>query len=129
MDKQARGTFTVDVTPSSSEAEGAIYRFALTKTWSGDVTGTGAGVMLSGGDPAAGNAGYVASEVVRGTLHGREGTFLLQQFGQLADGGETLHYEVVRGSGTGGLAGISGVMDLEIDDEGVHHYVLDYSLG
>lgn len=128
MDQQARGTFTVDLTPSASEVDGAIYRFDLTKIWTGDLTGTGAGIMLSGGDPAAGNAGYVASEVVRGTVHGREGTFLLQQFGQLADGGETLHYEVVRGSGTGALAGISGVMDLQIDDAGVHHYELNYSL-
>ncbi len=39
--------------------------------------------MLSGGDPMAGEAGYVASEVVRGSHDGREGAFLLQQLGSM----------------------------------------------
>ena len=122
----ARGTFSVQLTPGASESDGAIYRFDLAKTWSGALSGKGSGVMLSGGDPAAGNAGYVAVEVFRGSLAGREGTFLLQQFGDLAEGEETLYYQVVSGSGTDALAGLSGTMGLDIDDEGVHHYNLQY---
>ncbi|SKF62475.1 Protein of uncharacterised function (DUF3224) [Mycobacteroides abscessus subsp. abscessus] len=61
--------------------DGAVDKFGLTKTWSGDIRGTSTGIMLAGGDPATGDAGYVAIEVVRADLGGREGTFLLQQFG------------------------------------------------
>lgn len=126
--RTAIGTFTIEMSAPSTAVEGAVDRFGLTKTWSGDIQGTGAGVMLAGGDPATGSAGYVAIEVIRGTLAGREGTFLLQQFGDLDRGAETLHYQVVSGSGTGALSGLRGTMDLDIDDAGVHHYELTYEL-
>ncbi|MFN5482101.1 MAG: DUF3224 domain-containing protein [Brevundimonas sp.] len=41
--------------------------------------------------------------------------------------GQTLSIEIVPGSGTGELTGISGVLGLRIAD-GVHHYDLAYSL-
>lgn len=124
----ARGTFTLEMSAPSTAVEGTVDRFGLTKTWRGNITGTGTGVMLAGGDPATGLAGYVAIEVVRGTLGGRAGTFLLQQFGDLDRDQETLHYQVVNGSGTGDLVGLRGTMDLDIDDEGLHHYELTYTL-
>ena len=124
----ATGQFDVQLTPENAEAEGAIYRFTLTKTWRGDLRATGRGVMLSGGDPTTGCAGYVAAEVVEGTLAGRQGTFLLQQFGDLDEGRETLHYQVVNGSATGELAGLRGRMDVDIDTAGVHHYILHHTL-
>ena len=57
--------------------------------------------MLSAGDLQAGAAGYVAIEIVRGRLGDQEGSFVLQQFGLMHDGSQTLHYDVVPGSGTG----------------------------
>jgi len=36
--------------------------------------------MFSGGDPRQGIAGYVAIEVVTGTLNGKHGSFALQHF-------------------------------------------------
>ena len=126
--RSAKGTFTIEMSPPSTALEGAVDRFGLTKTWSGDIRGTSTGVMLAGGDPASGDAGYVAIEVVRGTLAGRDGSFLLQQFGDLDRGAETLYYQVVSGSGTDGLVGLRGTMDLDIDDVGVHHYELTYTL-
>lgn len=122
--QQASGTFEVHLTPGEPEADGRIQRLGFTKTWSGDLAGEGVGLMLAGGDPAAGDAGYVASEVVTGTLLGRQGSFLLQQFGLLHEGGETLHYAIVPGSGQGDLAGLAGRVDMDIDDEGVHHYTI-----
>lgn len=124
----ATGVFEIDLTPQPSEAEGQIHRFGFTKTWAGDLVATGVGVMLAGGDPATGNAGYVAIETINGTLLGREGGFLLQQFGDLAEGAETLHYQVVNGSGTGDLVGLAGVMDLDIDEYGTHRYLLEFNL-
>ncbi|MGA4506540.1 DUF3224 domain-containing protein [Propionibacteriaceae bacterium G1746] len=128
MQTTATGTFTIEMSAPKMVVNGQVARFGLTKSWSGDITGTGTGVMLAGGDPETGHAGYVAIEVIEGTVHGRGGTFLLQQFGDLDDGNEILHYQVVNGSGTGELAGLRGQLDLEIDDAGVHHYELAYTL-
>ncbi|MGD8214240.1 DUF3224 domain-containing protein [Aestuariimicrobium sp. Y1814] len=126
--RTATGTFTLEMSPPGTAVDGAVDRFGLTKTWRGDIAGSGTGVMLTGGDPATGLAGYVAIEVVRGTLAGRPGSFLLQQFGDLDLGEETLYYQVVNGSGTDQLVGLKGRMDLEIDDQGVHHYELTYTI-
>jgi Protein of unknown function (DUF3224) len=126
MTQTARGTFEVTVTPQ--EADDGIGRFALAKTWHGDLAGPGHGLMLSAGDPAQGAAGYVALEVVEGTLHGRPGSLAFQQLGVMHDGGQELRYDVVPGSGTGDLAGITGTLALTIDDSG-HSYVLTYTLG
>jgi hypothetical protein len=124
----AKGTFEVDLVPGTAELDGAVGRFELTKRFHGDIDGTGVGVMLSAGDPQAGAAGYVAMETVRGHLGGREGSFALQQFGIMQAGSQTLHYEVVPGSGDGELTGISGTFHLTIDADGTHSYELEYDL-
>jgi hypothetical protein len=128
MTTTARGSFDVTVQPAAAELDGAVARFELSKTFSGDLEGAGSGVMLSAGDPQSGAAGYVAIETVRGRLAGRDGGFALQQFGTMDAGAQVLHYEVVPGSGTGGLAGISGTLHLEIDDDGTHRYALEYDV-
>ena len=102
-------------------------RFDLTKTWHGDLQGSGSGLMLSAGNPAAGDAGYVAIETFIGTLHEREGSFAFAQFGLMEGGQPTLTYRVVPGSGIGELSGIRGVLDLVIE-EGEHRYTLTYDL-
>jgi Protein of unknown function (DUF3224) len=124
----ANGTFDVTMQAGAAELDGAIGRFELRKTFHGDLQGTGTGVMLSAGDPQAGAAGYVAIETVRGRLGEREGSFAMQQFGSMHDGSQTLHYEVVPGSGTGQLTGITGTLHLDIDDGGTHRYELHYDL-
>ena len=84
--------------------------------------------MLSAGDPTHGSAGYVALELVDGSVHGRAGSFALQQLGVMHDGDQRLDYLVVPGSGSRELAGITGTLALTIDDRG-HSYTLTYSLG
>jgi len=128
MVNTARGTFAVTMQPGPAELDGAINRFELSKTFHGDLQGTGAGVMLSAGDPQAGAAGYVAIETVDGNLGGRQGSFALQQFGSLHGGSHTLHYEVVPGSGSGQLEGLTGTLHLNIDEDGTHRYELEYEL-
>ncbi len=128
MANTARGTFDVTMQPGPPELDGAISRFELSKTFHGDLQGTGVGVMLSAGDPQVGAAGYVAMETVDGTLGGRQGSFALQQFGTLHGGSQTLHYEVVPGSGSGQLDGLTGILHLNIDEDGTHHYELEYEL-
>jgi Protein of unknown function (DUF3224) len=126
MTQIARGTFEVTITPLDSDD--GIGRLSIAKTWSGDVTGTGHGLMLSAGDPTQGSAGYVALELVDGSLHERAGSFALQQLGVMHEGDQRLDYLVVPGSGTSELVGITGTLSLTIDDRG-HSYALTYSLG
>jgi uncharacterized protein DUF3224 len=128
MERRANGMFEVTMRPGAAELDGAVGRFDLSKTFHGDLQGTGTGVMLSAGDPQAGAAGYVAIETVHGRLEEQEGSFALQQFGSMHDGWQTLHYEVVPGSGTGSLAGITGTLLLDIDEDGTHRYELHYDL-
>jgi len=126
MTEHAHGTFEVTMTPQPSDD--GIGRFDLAKRWHGDLDATSAGLMLSGGDPAGGRAGYVALEVVDGTLHGRVGTFAFQQLGVMRGDEQELRYDVVPGSGTGELAGIEGTLSLTIEDDGTHRFDLGYSL-
>jgi hypothetical protein len=125
MTQTARGTFEVTITPQ--ESDDGIGRFDLVKTWSGDLAGSGHGQMLSAGDPTQGRAGYVALEVVEGTLHGRSGSLAFHQLGVMRDGDQELRYDVVPGSGTGELTGLEGSLALTIDDRG-HTYELTYTL-
>ncbi|MBB3325286.1 DUF3224 domain-containing protein [Microlunatus antarcticus] len=122
----ARGTFDVGLRPAGPELGGAVGRFDFDKTFHGDLDARGTGVMLTAGDPQQGSAGYVALESLTGRLDGRRGSVVLQQLGHLVDGAQTLTYQVVPGSATGDLAGLTGDLELTVDDDGTHHYVLTY---
>lgn len=128
MGMTATGWFDVQMQPGRPELDGAVSRFELTKTFSGDLEAVGAGVMLSSGDPQSGSAGYVAIETVRGRLGDRVGGFALQQMGSMRAGSQALHYEVVPGSGDGELRGITGALHLTIDEDGTHRFELRYEL-
>lgn len=84
-------------------------------------------MMLSAGDPKEGDAGYVALEVLEGTIDGRRGTVMFQQFGTMRSGAAELRYEAIPGSGTGALAGMTGTVALEVVN-GLHRVVLEYEL-
>jgi hypothetical protein len=129
MTSTANGTF--DTSRCSPVLQNSTERSAASscpKTFHGDLQGAGTGVMLSAGDPPAGAAGYVAIETVHGRLGEQEGSFALQQFGTMHDGPQTLQYEVVPGSGTGQLSGVTGTLHLDINDDGTHRYELDHDL-
>jgi hypothetical protein len=83
--------------------------------------------MFSGGDPKAGVAGYVAIEVVTGTLAGKHGSFALQHFATMDSGGPKMNVIIVPGSGTDGLKGIAGTFAIRIDG-GKHFYDMGYTL-
>ncbi len=124
---QATGPFDVEVKPDTSVA--ASYgRMTLSKHYHGALEATADGEMLTGGDPKAGTAGYVAIERVEGTLDGRAGAFQLMHWGTMDGGKFELKVGVVPGSGTGALAGITGTMTIEIAAGGKHSYALVYEL-
>ena len=123
---QATGSFEVKMTPDQG-SERSYGRMTMSKQYHGALEATAVGEMLSGGDPKAGTAGYVAIETVTGSLDRKAGTFQLMQWGTMADGKRELKVGVVPGSGTGALAGISGTMTIEIAD-GKHTYRLEYAV-
>jgi dihydrofolate reductase len=124
--KRARGTFDVELRPAAPELGGAVGRFDFHKTFRGDLDAVGQGVMLTAGTPQRGSAGYVALESVTGRLDGRTGGFVLQQLGHLVEGAQTLTYQVVPGSGSDELADLTGTLNLTVDEDGTHSYVLEY---
>lgn len=129
----AAGTFNVDVKPAEASeiAKAAdIGRMTIDKTWSGDLTGTSKGEMLTGMTKSTGSMAYVAMERVHATLHGRTGTFLFQHTAFMQSGNATsasMNIAVVKDSGTEGLAGIAGTLQITITN-GVHHYDFTYTL-
>lgn len=128
MSETATGTFIINMTPDGADLGGAANRMAFKKGWTGDLKATGEGVLLSGGDANAGNAGYVVLETVVGSLAGREGSFMFQQYGTLTGGSPELRYLVVPGSGTEELEGLTGELELTIETDGTHNYSLTYDL-
>jgi hypothetical protein len=125
----AGGTFEVNLAPQASddEADATLGRLSIDKQFHGDLEATSRGQMLTAGTEIEGSAGYVAIERVRGTLHGRRGTFALQHSGTMARGAPSLTIRVVPDSGTGELTGLSGSMSITIV-EGRHSYDFEYAL-
>jgi len=85
------------------------------------------GEMFSAGDVKSGVAGYVAIEIVTGTLAGKHGSFALQHSATIDQSGPKMAVTVVPGSGTGDLKGISGTFAIQIAN-GQHSYDLEYKL-
>lgn len=125
------GEFEVKLEPIEGYAEGSdgikLSRMSLDKTFHGELEATSEGEMLSAMTPVKGSAGYVAIEQVQGTLKGKEGSFVLQHFGKMDKGKDRLILEVVPDSATGGLEGLSGTMDITVE-EGKHFYEFEYQL-
>jgi hypothetical protein len=126
----ASGSFEVKLTPQAVDdyADGkTLGRMTIDKTFSGDLTATSRGQMLSAMGGVKGSAGYVAVERVTGTLAGRSGSFVLQHSGTMDRGRSGLTVSVVPDSGTGELTGLSGTMGIDIA-AGEHKYRFMYSL-
>lgn len=131
--QRAVGTFSVQMKPQGESAavpEGTtpLGRMSLDKTFSGDMAGSSAGEMLTAVTPTSGSAGYVAIERFTGTVHGKQGSFVMQHSGTMSkSGGQQLAITVVPDSGSGALRGIEGRFLLKIEP-GQHHYTLEYRL-
>ena len=127
---RASGTFEVKVTPhtpADKSTGAAIGRMSIDKQFQGDLKGTSKVEMLAVGTAVEGSAGYVAMEMVNGTLNGRTGTFALQHSGTMTRGAPQLSVTVVPDSGTGELKGLSGRMSIVITD-GKHSYEFEYAI-
>ena len=131
---EARGTFEVKVSPAeptSFEKSMGLARYELVKTWTGDFEGTSKGEMLASSTESTGGMAYVAMEQMTGELGGRSGTFYLAHRATMTKGDASsgeMQIAVVKGTGTGKLAGIRGDLTITIDSTGKHSYVFEYDL-
>ncbi|MCB0281253.1 MAG: DUF3224 domain-containing protein [Calditrichae bacterium] len=125
------GKFDVKLSPLDfsvpSDDKTKLARMSIDKTFYGELNAGSKGEMLSILTSVKGSAGYVAIEKVSGTLSGKNGSFVLQHFGAMDKGENSLKLEVVPDSGTDELVGLSGKMKIKIE-EGQHFYELEYDL-
>ncbi len=127
----ATSPFTLDVMATDEPydaVDGVAYaRTRIDKTFTGDLEATSHVEMLSVRGEGDG-AGYVALETVRGTLHGRTGSFAILHAGTMTTDGIWARWPISPGSGTGELEGIHGEARIEIAPDGAHTLYLDYEL-
>ena len=131
MTTDASGTFEVKLRPEPQDDESensTLGRMSINKEFHGDLEAISKGQMLTAGTAVKGSAGYVAIELVTGTLGGRTGSFVLQHIGTMTRGAPQLAVTVVPDSGTDQLVGLSGKMTISIVD-GKHLYDFEYALG
>lgn len=126
----ARGAFDVNIEPEPpylDENGIKLNRNSVRKEYSGDVVGSAEAQMLAAYTDNPGSAGYVAIECFSGSVHGKSGSFVLQHSGIMNKGEGQLTVAIVPDSGTGELTGISGSLEIQIED-GRHSYTLTYEL-
>ena len=104
MHAHATGSFSITMTPATAPQRAGrttLGRVLLDKVYAGDLVATATGQMLNGVTDTKGAAGYVAMEAITGVLQGKEGSFVAQHFGTMADGRQELSIVIVPYSGTG----------------------------
>jgi hypothetical protein len=123
-----KGTFDVTMHPEPPYFEGegvSLARAVFEKTFHGPLSARGRVEFLS--VRAGQSAAYVALERIEGTVDGKRGSFVATHKAQASSSGKTLVIEIVPGTGTGELVGLSGTIDVEIV-EGKHYYTMNFEI-
>ncbi len=129
MTQHATGPFEVKLVPQATEPESPLVgRMKIDKKFHGALEATSFGQMIAMSTTTKGSAGYVAIEIVDGTLNGRKGTFALQHSGVMNRGNGEMIINVIPDSGTGELTGLTGSMNIRIEPGGKHFYDFNYEL-
>lgn len=93
-----------------------IGQVTISKIFTGDLEGTSTTTMI--GTRGADGAGYVAMERFTGSIAGRKGSVVFQHGGTDDHGTPTSFGDVVPGSGSGELAGLTGQLRYRHDESG-----------
>ena len=104
-----------------------LTRAHIKKTFHGDLSGTGNLMYVMTYFDGA-TASFIGFEKVVGSLGGRSGSFVLRHTGTYDGEKATADYEVVPGSGTNELAGLSGTGGFSAGHAEEHDITLDYEL-
>ena len=132
MKHTASARFAITAWDEKAYSEGPglpkMTKAAVTKTFTGDVTGEGhvEYLMIYAGD---GTATFVGLERITGTIAGKSGSFVLQRTGVFEGGQATESYSVVAGSGTGELRGLRGEGMSSVGHGMEHPFILQYEFG
>ncbi len=122
------GTTPVDYTPEISTAM-PVGLMHMVKEYAGDVTGRSITEFVSCFDGASNTGTYVAMESFEGTLAGRSGTFNFWHSATMVSGERRDSQGFIcPATGTGELAGITGTVELTIDDDGTHRFAFDWEI-
>ena len=127
MPNCANSAFAVDardVTPADWEG-GQMQRNRWTKTYTGELSGSGVLEAIMVGLDDGGPAIYIGVERIAGVLHGRQGTFVALHSATAQAGNHNKTWTIVPGSGTDELVGIQGHGEILPN----HDFVLTYELG
>ena len=131
MSERATASFEIttwDEQPYDERDGVKLSRTRVVKSFRGEIEGESTAELLmalAGEDSAA----YVGMERVSGRVNGRQGSFVYLHSATATGGSRSASWEVVAGSGTGELAGISGQIGIDNLPDGGHVLTLDYELG
>ncbi|HBW21088.1 MAG: DUF3224 domain-containing protein [Streptosporangiaceae bacterium] len=131
MTAHAEGTSSVTAWNESTyqelDGKAKLTRATVTFSFSGDLAGEGSwdALMYYRSD---GTAVFTGLQRVTGQIGGREGTFVLQADGSFAEGEARSRWQIVDGSGTGGLATLRGSGVAIATSEPPGTFSLDYEL-
>ena len=120
-----KGTFDVDLCPQNDKNTPA-GRMVIEKKYTGAMVGLGLGQMISKRTDN-GVAVYFAIEEFVGCVDEKDGSFTLLHQGKMSAEEQSLEISILAGSGSGALTNICGNMRI-IQQDGKHHYELDYQL-
>ena len=128
---QARGTFTVaswDESTYQDLGDGAkLTKATITFGMEGDITGKGSWDALMCYRPD-GTAVFTGFQRIQGQLAGVDGSFVVQADGEYAGGEARSRWQVISGTGTGGLAGVTGTGESVATDTPPGSFSFDYDL-
>ena len=110
-----------------SEDELKLTQAHVKKSFHGDLSGTG-NLMYVMTYLSSGVASFLGFEKVVGSLGGRAGSFVLRHTGSYDGEKATAEYEVVPGSGTDELAGLSGTGGFSAGHAEEHEMTLEYEV-
>ncbi len=121
----ASGTFEIQLTPQTDTVFPA-GRMTINKKYTGGMVGSGKGQMISK-RTQDGPAVYFAVEEFSGEVNGIKGSFTLLHRGYMSKDTKSLEVDIMAGSATGGLEGISGSLAIEQVEQS-HAYTLTFEL-
>jgi hypothetical protein len=131
MKKTANARFAIQSWDEKPYGEGEdqprLTRASVTKTYTGDIEGSGQVeyLMMYRSD---GSAAFVGLERVVGRIGGKAGTFVLQRIGTFESGQAKESYSVIPGSATGDLQGLVGDGSSAVGHGMEHPFALSYEL-
>ena len=117
-----------DEEPFDEPGDGSkLTRAHVRRSFHGDLSGTG-NLMYVMTYLDSGVASFMGFEKVVGSLGGRTGSFVLRHTGSYEGNEATATYEVVPGSGTNELVGLSGTGGFSAGHAEEHNMTLDYEV-